>query len=96
MYSAFAADGVDRDDMRMAQQTCGRRLVPKAFELALTGSARLAWPVLQALNSLIPDGTVQPKWAPGPLLKSHERSKPPLGWPRTTDSLCPTCVREIR
>ena len=22
--------------------------------------------------------------------------KPPLGWPRETDSLCPTCVREAR
>ena len=40
--------------------------------------------------------TFQPKWAPAPLLKSHERSKPPLGWPRTTDSLCPTCVKEAR
>ena len=29
-------------------------------------------------------------------LKSRERSQPPLGWPRTTDSLCPTCVRETR
>src|SRR4029079_17649231 len=24
------------------------------------------------------------------------KSKPPLGWPRTTDSLCPKCVPEIR
>ena len=38
----------------------------------------------------------QPKWAPAPLLKSRERTKPQLGWPRTTDSLCPTCVRETR
>jgi hypothetical protein len=22
--------------------------------------------------------------------------KPPLGWPRETDSLCPDCVREAR
>jgi hypothetical protein len=29
-------------------------------------------------------------------LKSAERSKPPLGWPRSTDSLCPICVREAR
>jgi 7,8-dihydro-6-hydroxymethylpterin dimethyltransferase len=31
-----------------------------------------------------------------PLLKSWEKSKPPLGWPRSTDSLCPKCVPEIR
>ena len=33
---------------------------------------------------------------PAPLLKSRERTSPQLGWPRTTDSLCPTCVRETR
>jgi tetraether lipid synthase len=70
--------------------------VSKAFELALTSSARIAWPILQALNSLVGEGTIHPKWAPAPLLKSRERSKPPLGWPRTTDSLCPTCVRDMR
>src|SRR5213076_1919628 len=31
-----------------------------------------------------------------PLLKSYEKTKPPLGWPRETDSLCPTCTREAR
>ena len=31
-----------------------------------------------------------------PLMKSSERTRPQLGWPRTTDSLCPTCVRETR
>src|SRR6185437_7222396 len=25
-----------------------------------------------------------------------ERSFPPLGWPRETDSLCPQCVKEVR
>ena len=68
----------------------------KAFELALTGTARAAWPAVQGLNALMGERTIRPKWAPEPLLKSRERSKPPLGWPRTTDSLCPTCVREVR
>jgi uncharacterized radical SAM superfamily Fe-S cluster-containing enzyme len=39
---------------------------------------------------------VTPKWADKPLLKSYEKTKPPLGWPRSTDSLCPKCVPEIR
>jgi hypothetical protein len=30
------------------------------------------------------------------MLKSYQKTKPPLGWPRQTDSLCPTCVREAR
>ena len=29
-------------------------------------------------------------------IKSYEKTKPPLGWPRETDSLCPKCVPEIR
>ena len=37
-----------------------------------------------------------PKWSDKPLLKSYEKSKPPLGSPRSTDSLCPKCVPEIR
>jgi tetraether lipid synthase len=68
----------------------------KAFELALTATARAAWPVVHGLTALLGERTIHPKWAPAPLLKSYERSKPPLGWPRTTDSLCPTCVREVR
>jgi uncharacterized radical SAM superfamily Fe-S cluster-containing enzyme len=68
----------------------------RPVEHALTGAARAAWPLFQALNQRVPSKTFHPAWAPGPLLKSHERSKPNLGWPRTTDSLCPTCVRETR
>src|SRR5580704_10781502 len=68
----------------------------KPVELALTGAARLAWPVFQAANRQFEGGSVHPKWAPAPLLKSGQRSKPIFGWPRTTDSLCPTCVRETR
>ncbi len=68
----------------------------KPVELALTGGARLLWPAFQAVNCRVQAKTFHPKWAPAPLLKSHERTKPQFGWPRTTDSLCPTCVRETR
>jgi uncharacterized radical SAM superfamily Fe-S cluster-containing enzyme len=68
----------------------------KPLELALVGAARVAWPAFQLLNRRIDSRPFQPKWAPGPLLRSGERSKPPLGWPRATDSLCPACVRETR
>ena len=37
-----------------------------------------------------------PKWSEKPLQKSWQKTKPTLGWPRSTDSLCPTCVREAR
>jgi uncharacterized radical SAM superfamily Fe-S cluster-containing enzyme len=68
----------------------------RPIETALTFGARLAWPAFQAINRQIPSQTFQPTWAPAPLLKSSERTRPQLGWPRTTDSLCPTCVREAR
>ncbi len=37
-----------------------------------------------------------PSWSEKPLLKSRNKTKPPLGLPRTTDSLCPKCVVEAR
>jgi uncharacterized radical SAM superfamily Fe-S cluster-containing enzyme len=68
----------------------------KPLELALAGGARILWPAFQAINRRIDAKPFQPAWAPAPLLNSRERTKPSLGWPRTTDSLCPTCVRETR
>jgi uncharacterized radical SAM superfamily Fe-S cluster-containing enzyme len=68
----------------------------RPVEIAATYAARLAWPVFQAVNRQFPSPSFQPTWAPAPLMKSADRSKPQLGWPRTTDSLCPTCVREAR
>ncbi len=59
--------------------------------------ADFGWRGFQAVNTRVPDSpSPAPSWAPGPLPKSHERSKPPLGWPRETDSLCPRCVIDTR
>src|SRR5947208_17170197 len=59
--------------------------------------ANLGWQGLQAVNSRVPESpSPNPEWAPGPLLKSHERSMPPLGWLRETDSLGPRCGVETR
>jgi uncharacterized radical SAM superfamily Fe-S cluster-containing enzyme len=68
----------------------------RQLETALSYLADAAWTVVQAVNRRVPAGSFQPSWAPGPLAKSWERSSPVLGWPRTTDSLCPVCVRETR
>ena len=73
--------------------------MPKAIkyvEKALTVAANGAWQVFDRLNSIKPNPSFTPKWSDKPLLKSYEKQKPPLGWPRTTDSLCPKCVPEIR
>jgi len=56
-----------------------------------------AWQAFQAVNVRLPEGaSVAPAWAPGALPKSYERTRPPLGYPRETDSLCPRCVVETR
>jgi uncharacterized radical SAM superfamily Fe-S cluster-containing enzyme len=67
----------------------GSKVVSKA--------ADLGWKAFQAVNALVPEGkSIQPSWAAEPLLKSYERTAPPLGFPRETDSLCPSCVKSVR
>jgi uncharacterized radical SAM superfamily Fe-S cluster-containing enzyme len=43
-----------------------------------------------------PNPSFTPKWTDKSMMKSWERTKPPLGWPRQTDSLCPKCVKDAR
>ena len=68
----------------------------KYAEKGLIYIAAGAWRVYETLNRIRPNPSFTPKWSDQPLLKSYEKSKPPLGWPRTTDSLCPKCVIEAR
>ncbi len=68
----------------------------KYFEKAVTVGANAAWQVFDRLNQINQNPSFTPKWSEKPLLKSYEKSKPPLGWPRETDSLCPRCIPEIR
>jgi len=68
----------------------------KYAEKVLTYAARGAWAVFEKANSIKPRPSFTPKWSDKPILKSWEKTKPPLGWPRSTDSLCPKCVPEIR
>jgi uncharacterized radical SAM superfamily Fe-S cluster-containing enzyme len=68
----------------------------KYVEKGMTLAARGAWAVFDRLNRIRPNPSFTPRWSDKPLLKSYEKTKPTLGWPRTTDSLCPRCVPEIR
>jgi len=68
----------------------------KHVEKAITVAANAAWFVFDKVNSISPNPSFTPKWSDKPLLKSWEKQKPKLGWPRETDSLCPKCVPEIR
>jgi uncharacterized radical SAM superfamily Fe-S cluster-containing enzyme len=68
----------------------------KHVEKAVALAANAAWFVFDKLNSINPNPSFTPKWSDKPLLKSWEKQKPKLGWPRETDSLCPRCVPDIR
>jgi uncharacterized radical SAM superfamily Fe-S cluster-containing enzyme len=70
--------------------------VTRTLERLASSAAKATWPLVQAFNEKFEKAAVQPNWAPEPLLKRRERSFPELGWPRTTDSLCPRCVKEAR
>jgi uncharacterized radical SAM superfamily Fe-S cluster-containing enzyme len=68
----------------------------KHVERGLTAIAAGAFNTIQFFNKYRPSESFIPKWSDKPLLKSWQKSKPPLGFPRTTDSLCPKCVIEAR
>jgi uncharacterized radical SAM superfamily Fe-S cluster-containing enzyme len=68
----------------------------KYAEKVLTYAAKGTWAVFEKVNSIKPRPSFTPNWSDKPMLKSWEKTKPPLGWPRSTDSLCPKCVPEIR
>ncbi|HYK21955.1 MAG TPA: radical SAM protein, partial [Pyrinomonadaceae bacterium] len=68
----------------------------KHVERGLTLVAGGIFNTIQSVNKYKPNPSFTPKWSEKPLLKSWQKSKPTLGWPRTTDSLCPQCVIEAR
>src|ERR1700761_1424402 len=68
----------------------------KYFEKAVAVGANAAWSVFDKLNQIHQNPSFTPKWSDKPLLKSYEKMKPKLGWPRETDSLCPKGIPEIR
>jgi uncharacterized radical SAM superfamily Fe-S cluster-containing enzyme len=72
-----------------------RRLL-KYLDAAVCKTASVTFDAIQHFNKRNPNPSFTPKWSDKPMLKSWEKSKPTLGWPRTTDSLCPDCVKEAR
>src|ERR1043166_9606563 len=68
----------------------------KYAERGLTMVAGGMFNAIQVVNKYNPNPSFTPKWSDKPLLKSWQKTKPTLGWPRVTDSLCPNCVIEAR
>ena len=76
-------------------QTLGTRTW-KAMDYVLCKTAGVAFDTIHFFNKYNPNPSFTPKWSDKPLLKSWEKSKPTLGFPRQTDSLCPGCVKDAR
>lgn len=68
----------------------------KHVEKGLTVLAGGLFNAVKSVNQFKPNPSFTPKWADKPIQKSWEKSKPTLGFPRKTDSLCPQCVIEAR
>jgi hypothetical protein len=69
----------------------------RPFTTLLSRTAGVAWEVTQAINRILPERELpNPAWAPGRLQKTSERSSPPFGIPRETESLCPNCNIDVR
>ncbi len=73
----------------------GQRLM-KFVDQAVCSTATVVFDSVQFFNKYRPGPSFIPKWSDKPLLKSYQKTKPQLGWPRQTDSLCPECVKEAR
>ncbi len=68
----------------------------RAVYSGIQKTADVLWGLARAVDRRFPERSFKPKWAPAPLLKQREKTFPPLGFPRQTDSLCPRCVTEVR
>src|SRR5438445_12814888 len=70
--------------------------IARTFDWMLCNAAGITFDTIQHFNKRNPNPSVTPKWSDKPLLKSWEKTKPTLGFPRQTDSLCPACVKDAR
>jgi uncharacterized radical SAM superfamily Fe-S cluster-containing enzyme len=68
----------------------------RSLDWILCKSAAVTFNTIQYFNKRNPNPSITPQWSDKPLLKSWEKTKPTLGFPRQTDSLCPGCVKEAR
>src|SRR5947208_4018063 len=68
----------------------------RTLDWAVCKAAGVTFDTVQFFNKYQPNPSFTPKCSEKPLIKSWEKTKPTLGWPRQTYSLCPDCVKESR
>ena len=62
----------------------------KHFEKGLTYLAGGLFNAVKSVNQYKPNESFTPKWSDKPLLKSWQKTKPTLGWPRRPTRFVPT------
>jgi 7,8-dihydro-6-hydroxymethylpterin dimethyltransferase len=73
------------------------RPIVKGAERIVARSADFLWETFQRANKFMGEPKAfKPNWSDREIPRANARTKPPLGWPRRTDSLCPVCVKEAR
>src|SRR5499433_3394201 len=70
--------------------------IARSLDWLVCKTAAVTFNTIQFFNKHNPNPSVTPQWSDKPLLKSWEKTKPTLGFPRQTDSLCPGCVKQAR
>ena len=93
--AAFETPKADYTTRNQVKPKLSKRMM-KYVDAAVCYSAGVAFDTVQFFNKYNPTPTFTPKWTEKPLQKSWQKTKPVLGWPRQTDSLCPQCVQEAR
>src|SRR6188768_4086276 len=95
-YAAQDCQGPSVPDGLYWRRSCRMHAPAKYVEKGLSIAANGIWQVFSTANKISQNPSFIPRWSDKPLLKSYQKTKPPLGWPRETDSLCPDCTREAR
>ena len=83
--AAFETPNADYTVRNKAKAPLGKRLT-KYVDAAICSAAGVAFDTVQYFNRFNPALPFTPKWTEKPLLKSWQKTKPTLGWPRQTDS----------
>jgi hypothetical protein len=87
--TAFETPQVDYTARIKVKAKLSKRMM-KYVDAAVSYGAGVAFDTIQYFNRFNPAPSFTPKWTEKPLLKSWQKTKPALGWPSQSDSLCPT------
>ncbi len=96
-WRAEGEDSLRLAELRLMTYRCLRMQVVRKIEALVGRGANAMWPLLARwAKGNGAHAPFHPRWSDTPIPRGDERTSPPLGWPRVTDSLCPECVKDVR